>query len=71
MAIDRYGDLVDLRHGVVDLISRCRDEYEIDKQVEILHAINLELPQSKQIRIPSFITNDYVSRALDIAEATS
>jgi hypothetical protein len=64
MATDRQGE-------VIELINKCRDECEIDKQVEILHEINLELPQSKQIRIPSLITNDYVSRALDIAEAAS
>ena len=64
MATDRQGE-------VIDLINKCRDESEIDKRVEILHEINLELPLSKQIRIPSLITNDYVSRALDIAEAAS
>lgn len=36
------------RQGDVDLISKCRDESEIDRRVEILHEINSELPQSKQ-----------------------
>jgi hypothetical protein len=62
MATDRQGD-------VIDLISKCRDESEIDRRVEILHEINSELPQSKQVRIPSLITNDYVNRALDIVES--
>jgi hypothetical protein len=59
------------RQGDVDLISKCRDESEseIDRRVEILHEINSELPQSKQVRIPSLITNDYVNRALDIVES--
>ncbi len=63
MATDRQGD-------VIDLINKCRDESEVDRRVEILHEINLELPQSKQIRIPSLVTNDYISRALDIVEST-
>jgi hypothetical protein len=34
----------------------------------MLHAINSALPKSLQLQMPSLLTNDYVSRALDIVE---
>jgi hypothetical protein len=57
------------RGKLVELISECRDEGNIDKQVEILREINSWLPESKRIALPSLITDDYVNRALDIAES--
>jgi hypothetical protein len=50
------------------LISRCRYENDLDNQVIILRDINNRLPKEKKIVIASFITDDYVSRALDIIE---
>jgi hypothetical protein len=50
------------------LIARCRYQSDVDKQILILHAINSALPKSLQLKMPSLLTNDYVSRALDIIE---
>lgn len=50
------------------LIARCRYQSDVDKQIRILHAINSALPKSLRLQMPSLLTNDYVSRALDIIE---
>jgi hypothetical protein len=46
------------------MINECKDEMDVDYRAEILHRINSMLPKSRQIRIPSLITNDYISTAL-------
>ena len=53
---------------ITSLIARCRDQSDVDKQILILRAINSALPKSLQLQMPSLLTNDYVSRALDIIE---
>jgi hypothetical protein len=53
---------------ITSLIAKCRYQGDVDKQILILHAINSALPKSLQLKIPSLLTNDYVSRALDIIE---
>ena len=40
----------------------------MDIQINILYRINETLPDSVRIKFPSLLTNDYVSRALDIIE---
>jgi hypothetical protein len=50
------------------LIARCRYQSDVDKQIRILNAINSALPKSLRLQMPSLLTNDYVSRALDIIE---
>ena len=50
------------------IIARCRYQSDVDKQIGILHAINSALPKSLRLQMPSLLTNDYVSRALDIIE---
>ncbi len=50
------------------LITTCRYQNDVDKQIQILHAINSALPMSLRLQMPSLLTNDYVSRALDIIE---
>ena len=58
-----------VRHDkLLYLIRRCRYENDLDNQVIILRDINNRLPREKRIAIASFITDDYVSRALDIIE---
>ena len=49
---------------VLKMINECKDEMDVDYRAEILHRINSMLPKSRQIRIPSLITNDYISTAL-------
>jgi hypothetical protein len=53
---------------VTSLIALCRDQSDVDKQIRMLHAINSGLPKSLRLQMPSLLTNDYVSRALDIIE---
>jgi hypothetical protein len=53
---------------ITSLIARCRYQSDVDKQIRILHAINSALPKSLRLQMPSLLTNDYVSRALDIIE---
>jgi len=49
---------------VIRLIEECKNETNIDRKIEILYAINLMLPKSQQLKIPSLITNDYIYQAL-------
>lgn len=53
---------------ITSLIARCRYQSDVDEQIRLLHAINSALPESLQLQMPSLLTNDYVSRALDIVE---
>ena len=53
---------------ITSLITKCRYQRDVDKQILILNAINFSLPKSLQLKIPSLITNDYVGRALDLIE---
>lgn len=53
---------------ITSLIATCRYQNDVDKQIRILHAINSVLPKSLRLQMPSLLTNDYVSRALDIIE---
>ena len=53
---------------ITSLIANCRYQSDVDKQIQILHTINSALPKSLRLQMPSLLTNDYVSRALDIIE---
>lgn len=50
--------------SILKMIEECKNELNIDKKIETLYKINSMLPTSKQLKIPSLITNDYVSHAL-------
>jgi hypothetical protein len=50
------------------LIAGCRYQNDVDKQIRILLTINSVLPKPLRLQMPSLLTNDYVSRALDIIE---
>jgi len=50
------------------LIDKCRYEKNVEDQISLLYAINGGLPESEKLTFPSLITNDYVSRALDMIE---
>jgi hypothetical protein len=52
--------LLDIR----ELIEKCRNEYDFDSQLKLLCLINSMLPYTKQLHIPAFLTDDYISRAL-------
>ena len=50
------------------LIIKCRYERDVDNQISLLKQINEKLPRGKRIKLPTLMTDDYVSRALDIIE---
>jgi hypothetical protein len=49
-------------------IQSCMETSDIDKRVEILQRINRLLPVESMIKLPAFITNDYINRTLDLLE---
>jgi hypothetical protein len=51
-------------HDITNLIERCKHEPNSDRQIKILLVINAMLPTTKRLHIPSFLTDDYISRAL-------
>jgi hypothetical protein len=46
------------------MIEECKNELNIDKKIEILYKINSMLPASEQLKIPSLITNHYVTHVI-------
>jgi hypothetical protein len=54
--------------SILKMIEECKNELNIDKEIEILYKINSILPTSQQLKIPSLITNDCVSHALYMIE---
>lgn len=56
-------------HQISSLIRKCRyDETDVDRRAELLKQINAALPKPLRIQLPSLITNDYVTKALDMIE---
>jgi hypothetical protein len=60
--------LIMILNQITSLIATCRNQNDVDQRIRMLHAINSALPKSLQLQMPSLLTNDYVSRALDIVE---
>ena len=60
--------IIMILNPITSLIAKCRYQSDVDKQIQILHTINSALPKSLRLQMPSLLTNDYVSRALDIIE---
>lgn len=50
------------------LIENCRNAPDVDTRVDLLREINATLPDTERIAMPSFITNDFCHRALEILE---
>jgi hypothetical protein len=53
-----------LRETIMKMISECKDERDVDCRAQILYQINSMLPNSRKLRVPSLITNDYINMAL-------
>ena len=60
--------MIMILNPITSLIAKCRYQSDVDKQIQILHTINSALPKSLRLQMPSLLTNDSVSRALDIIE---
>jgi hypothetical protein len=52
----------------LELVQTCIETPDIDKRVEILQRINRLLPVESMIKLPAFITNDYIDKTLDLLE---
>ncbi len=50
------------------IIEKCRVEAQVDRKIEFLHQINDCLPSAIRVRMPSFLTDDFVNSALDSIE---
>jgi hypothetical protein len=50
--------------SIMKLLEECKGEPDLDRKIQMLYAINLMLPKSQRLKIPSLITNDYVYQAL-------
>lgn len=51
-------------YDITNLMEMCRNEPDPDRQLKILLVINAMLPPTKKLHIPSFLTDDYITRAL-------
>lgn len=54
-------------NDILQLVRKCRQETNLDNQVSMLKELNSRLG-SRRVVLNSLITNDYVSRVLDIIE---
>lgn len=59
-----YAHMDHYHASIASLLEKCKNEPDLDKRIEMLYAINAILPKSRRLKIPSFITNDYVYQAL-------
>jgi hypothetical protein len=55
-------------HDLLSLVTACRYEPNLDRQIVLLEEINNHLPEPLRLKIPSLLTNDYVFHALDTVE---
>jgi len=53
---------------LLELVQSCIDTSDIDRRVEMLERINRLLPVENRIKLPNFITNDYIDKTLDLLE---
>ena len=53
---------------LLQLVEQCKNESDLDVQISTLFEINSNLPKALQLKIPSLITRDYVSKALATVE---
>jgi hypothetical protein len=51
-------------YDITNLTQKCRNEPDPDRELKILLVINAMLPLTKKLHVPSFLTDDYISRAL-------
>jgi len=49
---------------LISLIKRCRETEDMNIRIGILQSINRLLPTGYEIKMPSFITDDYIDKVL-------
>jgi hypothetical protein len=53
---------------IIQMMTKCRESKNMDERVQLLQSINCLLPMGYKIKIPSFVTNDYIDTALSVLE---
>jgi hypothetical protein len=61
-------DILTVNAPWVDLVQSCLETSEVDERIKILQRINRLLPVQDMIKLPNFITNDYIDKTLDLLE---
>ena len=61
-------DVMTVNAPWLELVQTCIETADIDQRVEILQRINRLLPVESRIKLPTFITNDYINKTLDLLE---
>lgn len=60
---------MDIRLEIIpQYVSKIREEKSIDEKGKLLEDLNRLLPEGSRLSIPSLITNDYVSKAVNTVE---
>jgi hypothetical protein len=49
---------------IKELMEKCKNELDSERRLKILVLINSMLPYTKQLHVPSYLTDDYIDRAL-------
>ncbi|MGB8161183.1 MAG: hypothetical protein WCE93_13645, partial [Nitrososphaeraceae archaeon] len=52
----------------LELVQTCIETADFDQRVEILQRINRLLPVESRIKLPTFVTNDYINKTLDLLD---
>jgi hypothetical protein len=53
---------------LIEIMKRCMDTEEVDKRMDLLQYLNDLLPTKYKVQLPTFITNDYIDKALYVLE---
>lgn len=61
-------DVMTVNAPWLELVQTCIETADIDQRVEILQRINHLLPVESRIKLPTFITNDYINKTLDLLD---
>jgi hypothetical protein len=61
-------DVMTVNAPWLELVQTCIETGDIDRRLEILQRINRLLPVESRIKLPTFITNDYINKTLNLLE---
>lgn len=61
-------DVMTVNAPWLELVQTCIETADFDQRVEILQRINRLLPVESRIKLPTFITNDYINKTLDLLD---
>ena len=61
-------DVMTVNAPWLELVQTCIETADFDQRVEILQRINRLLPVESRIKLPTFVTNDYINKTLDLLD---